>query len=68
MQQTQMYTVGGGGHPCRLMKLIISHQSSSMRKSDDEEAETHMLQQLYSEENDTTKYDAVRGHQHLITI
>lgn len=50
-----------GGHPCRLMKHIISHQSSSMRKSDDKTAETHMLHQLYSEENDTTKHGAVGG-------
>lgn len=41
------------------MKLIISHQSSSMRKGDDEEAEAHMLHRLRGEENDTTKYDAV---------
>lgn len=60
---TQMYIVGGED-PCRLMKLIISNHSSSMKENNDEKADTHMCVLLHSTGMDKrtwAKYDVMQA-------
>lgn len=52
---TQMHT-GGGGNPCRLMKLIMRNHSSSMR-SNDERADPHMWILIVQYKRWTTRHE-----------
>lgn len=54
----------GGEDPCRLMKLIISNHSSSMKEDNDEKADTHMCVLLHSTGMDKrtwAKYDVMQA-------